>query len=109
MNTTAHEPAFFRDWAVSESPQRDLFGEVEPPPAPAPTAGLFAEVVFDRPLDHAYSYAVPESMQDRIAVGKRVLVPFGRGDKSTVGYCVGVSPAAPERAVKEVRRVLDDE
>ena len=32
MNTTAREPSFFRDWAVSESPQRDLFGDAEAPP-----------------------------------------------------------------------------
>jgi primosomal protein N' (replication factor Y) len=87
--------------------QRDLFGEAEPPAAPA--TGLFAEVVFDRPLDHAYSYAVPEDLRAAVAVGKRVLAPFGKGDKPTVGYCVRLSPIAPGRSVKELRRVLDDE
>src|SRR5207244_3156040 len=72
-------------------------------------AGLFAEVVFDRPLDHGYTYAVPDSMRDVIAVGKRVQAPFGKGDKATVGYCVGLTETAPERSVKELRRVLDDE
>src|SRR5262249_37946648 len=71
--------------------------------------GLFAEVVFDRPLDHAYSYAVPERLRDAVAVGKRVQAPFGKGDKATVGYCVGLGETAPARAVKELVRVLDEQ
>lgn len=68
----------------------------------------FAEIVFDRPLDHAYTYAIPASLQDQIAVGKRVLAPFGRGDKQTVGFCVGLTEAKPERKVKAILQVLDD-
>src|SRR6516162_4295272 len=106
MNTSTGLPAFL-DPAVAHGTQRDLFGEADAPAAPAYT--LYAEVVFDRPLDHAYSYAVPESVQNTIAVGKRVAAPFGKGDKATVGYCVGLSETAPSRAVKELLRVLDDE
>lgn len=73
----------------------------------APT--LFAEIVFDRPLDHAYSYAVPEELAGQIAVGKRVEVPFGRGDSGTIGYCVRVCQDRPLREVKSIKRVLDDE
>src|SRR5687767_229921 len=76
---------------------------------PTTAAGLFADVVFDRPLDHAYSYAVPAHLADRIGVGKRVEAPFGRGDKATIGYCVRVHDVPPLRAVKSVARVLDDE
>ncbi len=87
--------------------QRDLFGADESPATP--TTGLFAEVVFDRPLDTAYSYGVPEGLRDAITVGKRVQAPFGRGDKQTVGFCVGVTTTRPNRAVKLIARVLDDE
>ncbi len=92
---------------MTQPTQRDLFGDSAAPPAPA--AGLFAEVVFDRPLDHAYSYAVPDDLRAAVAVGKRVLAPFGKGDKPTVGYCVGLGGTAPDRPVKALRRVLDDE
>jgi primosomal protein N' (replication factor Y) len=92
---------------MTQTTQRDLFGPIEAPPVSR--AGLFADIVFDRPLDHAYSYAVPEALRPQIAIGKRVQAPFGRGDKPTVGYCVRLSEAAPDRAVKEVLRVLDDE
>ncbi len=71
--------------------------------------GLFADVVFDRPLDHPYSYAVPPELAPQIAVGKRVEAPFGRGDSGTIGYCVRVSRDRPERAVKNLLRVLDEE
>ena len=46
-------------------------------------ASLFADVVFDRPLDHAYTYAVPDHLREQVAVGKRIEAPFGRGPKST--------------------------
>jgi primosomal protein N' (replication factor Y) len=88
------------------APAVDLFGPV-PVDAP-PAAGLFADVVFDRPLDHAYTYAVPDPLRDAVAVGKRVEAPFGRGDKTTIGYCVGLKTAAPPRAVKAITRVLDE-
>ncbi|MCZ2340193.1 MAG: primosomal protein N' [Bacteroidales bacterium] len=72
-------------------------------------AALFAEIVFDRPLDHAYTYAVPETLREQIAVGKRVRAPFGRGDRSTDGFCVGVTEQMPDREVKSITEVLDEE
>jgi primosomal protein N' (replication factor Y) len=89
---------------VNTPPQGELFDD---PVAPATASGLFAEVVFDRPLDHAYTYAVPESLRDAVGVGKRVLAPFGRGDKATTGYCVHLGEVAPDRPVKPLLRVLD--
>lgn len=92
---------------MSTTVQHDLFGDTEA--TPQASTGLFAEVVFDRPLDHAYTYAVPEALREQIGIGKRVQAPFGRGDRATVGYCVGLSETAPERAVKEIVKVLDAE
>src|SRR5207237_9232270 len=99
MNTVTFPPILPRVSAVSDPVQRDLFGEAAPPPPP--TAGLFAEVVFDRPLDQAYTYAVPEALRESLAIGKRVQAPFGRGDRPTIGYCVGVRASAPDRPGKE--------
>ncbi len=92
---------------VSETVQPSLFGEAETPPRPP--GGPFAEVVFDRPLDHAYTYAIPSELRDDVAVGKRVLAPFGKGDRQTVGYVVGVNSAPPGRVVKSLLRVLDED
>lgn len=86
---------------MSAAPET-LFATVAPP-------ALFADVVFDRPFDHAYTYAVPENLRDRVGVGKRVEAPFGRGDKGTVGYCIRVADLPPDRPVKAIARVLDDD
>jgi len=90
---------------MPEEASHNLFGE---PDVTVPVT-LFAEIVFDRPLDHAYSYGVTDELRDRLAVGKRVLAPFGRGDRATVGFCVGVSSEKPNRAVKNIIQVLDEE
>src|SRR5262249_25452488 len=47
--------------------------------------------------------------QASVAIGKRVEAPFGKGDKTTVGYCVGLRTDAPPRAVKAITRVLDED
>ena len=36
----------------------------------APASGRFAEIAFDRPLDHAYTYAIPEGLS--VDPGQRV-------------------------------------
>jgi primosomal protein N' (replication factor Y) len=93
---------------MTQAAPLDLFGEPLSPTVP-PT-GLFADVVFDRPLDHAFSYRVPDELQGQLAVGKRVRVPFGRGDRHTVGFCVGLTETPPTcDAVKDVLRVLDEQ
>src|SRR5262249_54436533 len=89
--------------------QRELFLPEEVPTIPVPPGTLFADVVFYRPLAQAFTDALRPPMADRLAVGKRVRVPFGRGDKATVGYCVRVSDQPPARPVKEALAVLDDE
>src|SRR5580692_6952937 len=91
--------------------QANLFSDGNVPASDSTpiASGLFAEIVFDRPLDQAYSYAVPMELRDAVAIGKRVQVPFGRGDKGTLGYCVGLNETAPERVVKAIQKVLDEE
>jgi primosomal protein N' (replication factor Y) len=69
---------------------------------------LFVDVVFDRPLDHAYTYGVPDHLHAAVGVGKRVECPFGRGDKTTEGYVIRVADVPPVREVKTITRVLDD-
>lgn len=73
------------------------------------TDNLYADIVFDRPLDQAFSYAVPENLRESLAIGKRVLAPFGRGDKQTIGFCVGLTTIEPEYSTKSLLRVLDEQ
>ena len=92
--------------AMTATNQTDLFDQAAPP---AETPTLYADVVFDRPFDHAYTYAVPTALCEAVGVGKRVQAPFGRGDKPTVGYCVRVTGTAPDREVKALQLVVDDD
>jgi primosomal protein N' (replication factor Y) len=73
------------------------------------STGVYADIVFDRPLDHAYSYAVPPELLATIGVGKRVEAPFGRGDHLAVGYCVRAHDVVPVHPAKTVAKVLDDD
>lgn len=69
-----------------------------------------AQVVFNRPLDTVYSYQVPDDLREIILPGQRVMVPFGRGDTKTLGYCVGIGTDLPAtRRLKSVLEVLDRE
>jgi primosomal protein N' (replication factor Y) len=83
----------------------------ETPAATGAPSGLFASIVFDRPLDTEYTYAIPTDLVGKVGVGKRVEVPFGKGDKTTPGFCVRVTDEPPSSAfeIKHVVRVLDDD
>jgi primosomal protein N' (replication factor Y) len=96
---------FLQEAPVKPPVQHELFGEGQ---AQAQVAGLFADIVFDRPLDHAYTYHIPANLAASVQVGKRVLAPFGKGDRLTVGYCVGVNEHGPDKGIKELARVIDD-
>ena len=89
------------------NPESDLFGQVEPTET-LPQV-MYADIVFDLPMDRAYTYSVPESLQPFAAVGKRVEAPFGKGDRSNVGYIVRLTHVPPVYAIKDVVRVLDEE
>ena len=54
---------------------------------------LVAQIIVDVPLmqtDRPYSYLVPESMQGQIAIGMRVHVPFGKGNRLLQGFIIGL-------------------
>jgi primosomal protein N' (replication factor Y) len=106
MNTISATPLFGEAPSVT---QQELFHGLDDKTPATTTASLFADVVFDRPLDHAYTYAVPDRFLHEVAVGKRMLAPFGKGDRPTPGFCIRLSETGPERLVKELRQVLDAE
>jgi primosomal protein N' (replication factor Y) len=67
----------------------------------------YAEVAVAVPVDHLYTYSVPEDLRDEIAVGKRVLIPFGK--KYMIGYVVQLSKSTDIERVKNIVDVLDPE
>ncbi len=57
-------------------------------------------------IDKPYSYWIPEGMQP--AVGARVSVPFGKGNKRSEGIVLAVEEGSAD-GLKAVDRLLDDE
>ena len=89
----------------------DLFPDEPTSPIKLPGDGfnLFAQVVFDRPLEVPYTYAVPAALEAIIKQGARVSAPLGHGNKRVPGWCVELTREKPERPVKPIDSVLDPE
>lgn len=69
---------------------------------------MFAELILPVPLHRTFTYLLPHGMEEKIRVGMRVSVPFGRNHTYT-GIVVGLTPKAPEGIeVKEVVELLDE-
>ncbi len=67
-----------------------------------------AEVVFNRPLPTPFSYEVPDALREMIMPGQRVKAPFGRGDRTLVGFCVRVRQGQEsDRRLKALDSILD--
>lgn len=62
-----------------------------------------------RSTDQLYTYAIPAALQEEVAVGKRVMIPFGRSNQAIIGYVIEITGQAPAFATKEIVDVLDIE
>ncbi|MBV9216202.1 MAG: primosomal protein N' [Acidobacteria bacterium] len=73
----------------------------------------FVEAALPVPLRRSFTYRVPESMRERIELGSRLKLPFGK--RNLTGYAVGLHSTLPrdldvdESKLKDVIAVLDDE
>ena len=66
---------------------------------------MFVEVVFDLPLDCSFTYRLTGYESYPPGVGKRVIVPFGKGDRLKTGIIVSVKEEAP--SLFEIKEVFD--
>ena len=68
---------------------------------------IYAEVLLPVPIAGAFTYRVPADMEGSIAVGHRVIVPFGRR-KSYTGIVTALTPFEPKGyEVKEISMRID--
>ena len=72
---------------------------------------LIAEIALTRTFEQTFSYVVPETLREFIAPGKRVEVPFGKGNRKELAFCVGLTQGGEtgNRRLKEVAGVIDRE
>ena len=60
-------------------------------------------------IDKPYDYLVPESLAQRAKVGVRVVVPFGRGNRTSEGVILALGRESRRPNLKALASVLDDE
>ena len=69
---------------------------------------IYAEVVLPIPLPKTFVYSIPEDMENKVEVGMRVAVPFGKG-KTQAGIVLELHREVPEGIkFKDIFYLLDD-
>lgn len=60
-------------------------------------------------IDHAYDYAIPESLREKIQPGGRIVVPFGRGNRQVEGFVIAIKEVGTYTGrTKEVLELIDN-
>ena len=60
-----------------------------------------------RKFDKNYHYFIPETLQNEVLPGKRVLVPFGRADRTEEAFVVDVLNDSDYKDLKSISKVID--
>jgi len=68
---------------------------------------LYAQIVFNLPLDQSYTYSVPDELTEYLRPGIRVAVQLRK--HLATGFVVGTSSEAPQKNIKPIRDILDSE
>ena len=76
---------------------------------------MLAEVVVKSFLlsraENIFTYKIPKNIEEEISVGKRVIVPFGKGNKGTVGLVINIlneKDVETDIKFKEINMVIDE-
>ncbi len=67
---------------------------------------MYCDVSLPVPLDQAFTYSLPETLNHRVKPGCRVLVPFG--NRKLTGVVLSVDDNPPGGPTREVLRLLDE-
>lgn len=59
-------------------------------------------------IDRPYDYLVPAGMLEKAAVGCRVMVPFGAGNRLSEGLILAIEPMSERRKLKSVAALLGE-
>lgn len=74
---------------------------------------MYADIIIDithEKLDKVFQYRIPSELEGILEVGTEVVVPFGRGNKETGGYVIGLSETTDydEDKIKFILRRAED-
>ncbi len=75
---------------------------------------MFADVIVDisaEALDRTFQYRIPDDLEEKVTLGSRVRIPFGRSDRQISGFVVGISEQAdwPEDKIKSLAAIDERE
>ncbi len=68
---------------------------------------LYCDVSLPVPLDHVFTYLLPETLRHRVQTGSRVLAPFGQ--RKLTGVVLRTHSEKPDGPVRELLRLLEEE
>ena len=60
-------------------------------------------------IDKPYDYLIPDSLRDKVGLGVRVTVSFGRGNRSSEGIVLAITEESRSPKLKPISAVLDEE
>lgn len=71
---------------------------------------MYAQVIIlsaNKNIDREYSYRIPENFSDKIKIGMKIFVPFGRGKNSTEGIITSFTNEIdiPEEKIKSIEEI----
>lgn len=68
---------------------------------------MYCQVVFPLPFRNAFTYSIPDELQDSVKVGVRVVAPFGK--RVLTGFVIDLSETSElKEKIKPIRDVLDE-
>ncbi len=73
---------------------------------------MIAKVILnnkEQNIDKIFDYAIPQSLEERLCVGMRVLVPFGHSNRKVDGVVVGISEKSQYARLKEISGIIGKE
>ena len=73
---------------------------------------MYAKVIVDithEKLDKVFEYRIPSELEGVLQIGMEVVVPFGKGNRETNGYVIGISETCEydEEKVKAILRLAE--
>lgn len=67
----------------------------------------YIDTIVPLPLEGTFTYSIPQGMEDKVEVGMRVLVPWGRS-KTYVAIVARVHEEKPDFECKPISQMMDD-
>lgn len=71
---------------------------------------VIAQIVLNsvsKATDNIYHYLVPKRLEDKVKIGMRVFVPFGRSNKKTEAFVLGFADEPDTQDLKEISDTAD--